>query len=133
MLAVVPSDAHPPDNRFRDGIRLFNEEYFFESHEVFEDIWHGEHGQPRLFLQGLIQICAGFHHYQNGNYRGAAALLGRGTQKMRAYPDRYMGIDAARLLRQVDEARAGIERMRDGKGNAGRIEFPRITLADSHE
>jgi len=133
VAAVAPDDPRLPDDRFRDGIRLFNEGYFFESHEVFEDIWHGERGQPRLFLQGLIQICAGFHHYQNGNYRGSAELLGRGTQKMRAYPDWYMGIDAAKLLRQVDEARAGVEGLRDGKRDAGRIEFPKITMTDSPE
>ena len=37
----------------QEGIRLFNDEYFFEAHEVLEDVWKQEHGEPRLFLQGL--------------------------------------------------------------------------------
>ena len=96
---------------FRDGIRLFNEEYFFEAHEHLEGLWHLEHGEGRAFLQGLIQICAGFHHFQNGNFIGALALLQRGPDKMRKYPARYMGIDAGTLLVKVENARQEIERM----------------------
>ncbi len=124
-------DGEPADeDRIRDGLRLFNERYFFEAHEVLEDVWHREHGEPRLFLQGLIQICAGFHHFQNGNLRGAAALLQRGTDKMRKYPDQYLGLDAARLLGEVNALRNRIERMRDGVEPDAPIEFPTIPLAD---
>src|SRR2546427_13206132 len=104
---------------FRDGIRLFNEEYFFEAHEHLEGLWHQERGEGRAFLQGLIQICAGFHHFQNGNLIGAVALLQRGPEKMRKYPGLYMGIDAATLLAQVEMARQRIERMRRGAGAVG--------------
>src|SRR2546428_13978077 len=79
----------------QEGIRLFNDEHFFEAHEVLEDVWKQEHGEPRLFLQGLIQISAAYHHYQNGNLVGAATLLQRGADKIRTYPARYLGIDAA--------------------------------------
>jgi len=116
---------------FREGIRLFNEEYFFEAHEHLEGLWHLEHGEGRAFLQGLIQICAGFHHFQNGNLIGAVALLQRGPDKMRKYPGRYMGIDSATLLAQVETARERIEKIRRGEEAMGRIEFPKIELPGS--
>lgn len=115
-------------DRIRDGLRLFNERYFFEAHEVLEDVWHREHGEPRLFLQGLIQICAGFHHFQNGNPRGAAELLQRGTDKMRKYPDEYLGLDAKSLLSQVEACRQRVERVRDGLEPSSDLEFPTIAL-----
>jgi len=118
-------------DRIRDGLRLFNERYFFEAHEALEEVWHKEHGEPRLFLQGLIQICAGFHHFQNGNARGAADLLQRGSDKMRKYPERYLGIDAASLLAHVDGCREHIERMRDGLEPEGPIDFPAVALPES--
>lgn len=118
----------PDEDRIRDGLRLFNEQHFFEAHEVLEDIWHREHGEPRLFLQGLIQICAGFHHFQNANLTGAAELLQRGSEKMRKYPERYLGLDSARLLQDVDVCRDRIVRMRDGSVPAGPVEFPTIPL-----
>lgn len=122
-------DAAASDlERIRDGLRLFNERYFFEAHEALEEVWHRDHGDSRLFLQGLIQICAGFHHFQNGNFRGAAELLQRGADKMRPYPPTYLGLDSSRILADVDACRTRIERMRDGREPEGALEFPRITL-----
>ena len=124
----MTSDGETLSDPFRDGIRLFNEEYFFEAHEHLEGMWHLEHGEGRAFLQGLIQVCAGFHHFQNGNLRGALDLLARGPDKMRKYPGRYMGIDAASLLAKVESARAQIERIHRGEADVGRVEYPKIEL-----
>ena len=115
---------------FRDGLRLFNETYFFEAHEHLEGIWREEHGEARQFLQGLIQVCAGFHHFQNGNEDGAVQLLRRGADKMRRYPPRYMGIEAGRLITDVDAARDRIESMRTGKEARGPLEFPKIEIPE---
>ncbi len=122
--------AAAESDRIRDGLRLFNERYFFEAHEVLEDVWHRERGEPRLFLQGLIQICAGFHHFQNANFTGAAELLQRGTDKMRKYPEQYLGLDSARLIREVDVCREQIIRMRDGSEPEGPVDFPTVPLPD---
>src|SRR5207237_7833132 len=48
----------------QEAIRLFNDRFFFEAHEVLEEVWRQEHGESRVFLQGLIQICAAYHHTQ---------------------------------------------------------------------
>ena len=111
-----------------EGLRLFNERHFCEAHEVLEDVWHRERGEPRLFLQGLIQVCAGFHHFQSGNARGAAELLQRGSDKMRKYPEQYLGIDSAGLLARVDACRQRIERIRDGVEPNAPIDFPTVQL-----
>ena len=109
-----------------EAIRLFNDRYFFEAHEVLEELWKQEHGESRLFLQGLIQLCAAFHHVQNGNLVGAITLLERGAEKMRRYRPGYLGIDTASLLPHVDAVRASLVRQQQGDSPAGDIEFPRI-------
>src|SRR2546422_11695494 len=86
----------------QEGIRLFNEEYFFEAHEVLEDLWKREPGKSKGFLQGLIQICAAYHHFQHGNLIGDETLLDRGAQKMRSSAADYLGTDDATLLAHVD-------------------------------
>lgn len=115
-------------DRVREGLRLFNEERFFEAHEALEDIWHQERGEPRLFLQGLIQICAGFHHFQNGNLSGAATLLQRGANKMRGYPPRYLGLDVRGILTAVDASHDRIEGLRAATGVPDSLQFPKIDL-----
>jgi predicted metal-dependent hydrolase len=82
----------------------------------------------RAFLQGLIQVCAGFHHFQNGNLIGALDLLRRGPDKMRKYPGRYMGIDAGGLLDKVEGARTQIELVHRGGGDRSKVVFPKIEL-----
>ena len=110
----------------QEGVRLFNEEFFFEAHEVLEDVWHLERGEPRLFLQGLIQVCAGYHHFQNGNLVGAMTLLERGADKMRRYPPKFLGIDAARLIAHLDADRKRIESIQRGEAVETTLVFPRI-------
>ena len=110
----------------QEAIRLFNERYFFEAHEVLEEVWRQEHGEPRLFLQGLIQVCAGYHHFQNGNLVGAITLLQRGADKMRRYPSPYMRIDAASLIAHIDGDRGRIEAIQREGGESASIDFPRI-------
>ena len=122
-----PAGLDPIDQ----GIRLFNEEYFFEAHEVLEDLWKREPGKSKVFLQGLIQICAAYHHFQNGNLVGAETLLDRGAQKMRSYPADYLGIDAAKLLAHVDHDRERIRKMQRGEEGNRVLEFPRIERKSS--
>ncbi len=119
-------DPQAEMDRIRDGLRLFNEEHFFEAHEALEDVWHRERGEPRTFLQGLIQLCAAYHHFQNGNYVGAVELLQRGADKMRRYPDRYLGFAAANLVGHADADRARILAMQLGQAAAGPLGFPKI-------
>jgi len=126
MSAVADGPGLDP---IQEGIRLFNEEYFFVAHEVLEEVWRQEHGEPRLFLQGLIQICAAYHHFQNGNLVGAITLLQRGADKMRHYPPRYLGIDASGLIAHIDGNRGRIEAIQRDDATDAKIDFPRIERA----
>jgi uncharacterized protein len=111
----------------QEAIRLFNEEHFFEAHEVLEEVWRIERGEPRLFLQGLIQVCAAYHHFQNGNLVGAITLLERGSDKMRPYSQHYLGIDVGRLLAHIDRDREQIVVMQRDDRQLATLSFPRIS------
>ena len=82
---------------------LFNAGLFFEVHELLEPCWIRAEGPLRLFLQGLIQIAAGLHHEQNGNRRGAIALLGEGAGKLRPFAPHAHGIDLGSFLKDIGE------------------------------
>jgi hypothetical protein len=73
----------PPD--FQHAVTLFNQQAFFECHEVLEDLWRPlPAGPEKQFLQGLLQVGVGFHHLQNSNYAGAKNLLTAGVEKLAA-------------------------------------------------
>ncbi|TLZ85250.1 MAG: DUF309 domain-containing protein [Methanobacteriota archaeon] len=98
-----PAGLDPIDQ----GIRLFNEEYFFEAHEVLEDLWKREPGKSKVFLQGLIQICAAYHHFQNGNLIGAETLLDRGKRRTESLSSRASNARARDLRTRAPGADHG--------------------------
>ena len=93
------------------GIQLFNDEQFFQCHEVLEEAWTPERGQRQLFLQALIHLAVGFYHCQRANPVGAGRQLRKGLGKLDTFLPSCEGIDTARLHR---ETLAALERIEAG-------------------
>jgi hypothetical protein len=113
------------------GIEQFNAGYFFEAHETWEELWLQSPWPIRQFLQGIIQIAAGFVHLMRREYPGTVGLLGAGVAKLEEFTARYQGVDIARLReearRALDELSAlGPERFKEWD-QAG---IPQIHLVD---
>lgn len=83
---------------YLEGLRLFNDEDFFESHEVLEELWTDTHDERRKFYQGLIQVAVALLHFGNGNLGGARKLYKTSSQYLAAYAPGYEGLDVAKLL-----------------------------------
>lgn len=81
----------------------------FSAHEVLEAAWkHGPAGERQLW-QGLAQIAVGLTHLQRGNAGGAAALLLRGTDRIRPYAaDPPHGVAVAEVVAATDRLRAQV-------------------------
>jgi uncharacterized protein len=77
-LALTRND----DETLREGVRLFNEERFWEAHEALEEIWHREKGEDRDTIQGLILTAAAFVHFQKDEASVCISILGRALEKL---------------------------------------------------
>ena len=97
---------------YREGLCLFNEEKFFATHEVLEDVWRTAAPAERRFLQGLIQVAVALHHYSTGNLAGCRSLLTRACGNLAAYPAEYGGLDLAALLTTLAHWRLALEENR---------------------
>jgi len=86
------------DRALVEAARLFRARRFYEVHEVLEDVWRTLTGDRRVFVQGLIQIAAGFHHLARGKPRSAATLFARGRAKLSAHAAETCGLDVTALL-----------------------------------
>jgi predicted metal-dependent hydrolase len=84
-----------------EGIHLFNSQKFFEAHEALEEVWLISQGKEKLFLHGLIQVAAAFHHHSRGNPAGFRSLLKKGMGKLNQFGDVKDGVDLAGLRRQI--------------------------------
>lgn len=95
---------------FEKGVALYNDGYYFECHDVLEELWSGVRGPARDFLQGLIQIAVGHYHLGNANREGAASMFARALKRLDGYPDGYFGFA---LAAQRQELRTRLARLRE--------------------
>lgn len=83
-------------------LRLFNlDRDYYTCHDVMEELWL-EEGRD-LFYQGLLQSAVGLHHCRNQNAGGAVKLMTAALNKLVCYPDRFMGIDVAKLKQDLEK------------------------------
>lgn len=87
-----------------EGIRLFNAGEYFLAHETLEEHWVEAPQEERDFLQGLIHLAIGFHHFERGNSKGARLQFQKGLNRLASYSGEHDGID-------VEELRAFLTRV----------------------
>jgi predicted metal-dependent hydrolase len=81
------------------GIELFNTHRFWHAHEAWEVLWLKASGDEKLFLQGLIQLAAAYHHVQRGTFRGGVRLFDAALRKLDPFPSGYFGIDRGDVVK----------------------------------
>jgi len=91
--------------KIAEGVRLFNSQKYFETHEILEEVWLKTEGEKKIFLHGLIQIAAGFHHHTRRNPAGFRSLLDKGLKKLENFADDEEGIDLRGLRKQLQSWR----------------------------
>ena len=90
------SEEYPA--QYLEGVRLFNAEEFFESHEVLEELWTETHDLRRKFYQGLIQAAVSLLHFGNGNLGGAKKVYLSSRKYLEAYRPEFEGLNVERFL-----------------------------------
>jgi hypothetical protein len=104
LRSIEPrASARGEQEALREGIDLFNQERFWEAHELLEEIWHPAKGVERDTIQGLILTAAALVHYQKNEKAVCVSILGRAMAKLGTI-DNFKGLDTKRL-------RAGIEQI----------------------
>jgi len=102
------------DARFLKGIEEFNRQFFFEAHDLWEEIWVETTGNHRLFYQGLIQTAVGFYHLSHGNLKGACSQFGKALAKLEQYLPEYHGLDTQSLVDSLRACKIDAEDLRAG-------------------
>jgi predicted metal-dependent hydrolase len=90
---------------FLRGVEHFNALEFWDAHESWEELWLVAESDLVLFLQGLIQVAAAYHHMKRGTFRGGVRLFDAGLEKLSAFPLRFCGIDRQAVERAARQHR----------------------------
>lgn len=91
------------DPRYAGYFALFNEQKFYEAHDILEDLWlpdrHGPHGD---FYKGLIQLAGAFVHLQKNRLRPSASLFKLAQANLGKYPSPHEQLDLMEVHRLMD-------------------------------
>ena len=86
------------DPHYLGYFECFNQQKYFEAHEVLEELWLRTKGGRHFFYKGLIQIAGAFVHLQKSKLHPAARLLCLARKYLRLYPPLLDGFDVAEIL-----------------------------------
>jgi predicted metal-dependent hydrolase len=114
--------SYEKDGRYHRGLEAFNSGQFYEAHEHWEEVWLETANPEKMFLQGLIQVAAAFHHHSRANRQGTQNLLLAGLLKLDRFPEIHGGLEIETLRRAVREWLAALDAGEiPSKGNPPKI------------
>jgi predicted metal-dependent hydrolase len=112
------------DARLREGIRLFNEGRYFQSHEAWEDFYQRAADSDKPFVEALIQLAAALRmRVDFGEVKGPVRAARQALIRLENYRPTYLGVKVNALMQTVDEWAQASE-----KDGAAAHEMPKISL-----
>jgi predicted metal-dependent hydrolase len=91
------------DARLREGIRLFNERRFFESHEILESFYQETEVANKPFLEGLIQLTAAFRiFFDFGEIQGPVRMIRQALIRFENYQPAFLEVRVKELCETME-------------------------------
>ena len=90
------------DPRYAGYFALFNQQKFYEAHDILEDLWLPDrHGPNGNFYKGLIQLAGAFVHLQKNRLRPSAALFKLAQANLGKYPALHEKLNLAAVQQLI--------------------------------
>ena len=86
-----------------EGVDYFNNERFWECHEILEGVWKNCDGYEKFLVQGLILVAAGLVHYQKDEDTICISIFNRALEKLENSNGEYYNIDIDKIKKTITE------------------------------
>jgi predicted metal-dependent hydrolase len=98
------------DPQYTAFFERFNQQLFYEAHEVLEPLWLAQRKEPDgAFYKGLIQLAGAFVHLQKRRRQPAVSLLRLAQSNLRLYPALHHRLDLAVVLDLIEDWQGKLE------------------------
>jgi predicted metal-dependent hydrolase len=115
----VTDDAVANHPFYRAYFRCWNEQQYYEAHDVLEQVWLSTDSMDDNFFKGLIQAAGAFVHLQKNfehpthakhgrRLRPAVRLFALAEKNLASYPPRHHKLDVAALIDLLQSQRQKI-------------------------
>jgi predicted metal-dependent hydrolase len=109
--------------RLEEGIRLFNDGKFFESHVALEEFYHGTAAENKAFIEGLIGLAAAFRLFCDfRESKGTVRMIYQALIRLENYQPAFLGIQVKELCQAAETWAKAAE----AAGAAAPADIPKI-------
>ena len=127
LAAQFSSDGVDP--RYAGYFALFNQQKFYEAHDILEDLWLPDrHGPNGNFYKGLIQLAGAFVHLQKNRLLPAVALFKLARKNLEAYPAAHERLNLKAVLDLMDSWQHSLESAMPATNPLGKRANPGLQL-----
>jgi hypothetical protein len=91
------------DKAIERAVQLFNDERYWEAHEVLEQVWKSATGTEKEILNGIILVAAAFVHDEKNEQDIGVSILQRARRKLEGASGKYYGIDITVIQDRISE------------------------------
>lgn len=105
-----------PEHLFKinEGVELFNEQKYWECHEVLEDLWMEDRmDAARNVYWAIIQVAATCIHYRDGKIVGAQGMINKAKEKFRRCRDQNVVTDLVTKYLDWEELESLVMKIKD--------------------
>ena len=86
---------------FLEGVELFNKEFYFECHDLWEELWSESKGKEKLCYQALIMSAVSLYHFDNENLEGALSCHEKSKERFSQLDGQPFWFDPVELFRDM--------------------------------
>jgi predicted metal-dependent hydrolase len=120
------------DPHYTGYFELFNQQKFYEAHDVLEHIWlKDKHGPNGAFQKGLIQLAGAFVHLQKNRPQPAASLFKLALANLEKYPATHEHLNLQTTGEMIRQWLADLERTDFNNNPLTAANTPRLKLDGS--
>jgi predicted metal-dependent hydrolase len=121
------------DAHYLGFFHCFNQQEFYEAHDVLEDLWLADKKGPNGdFYKGLIQLAGAFVHLQKNRLPPSAALFKLTRANLDKYPRQHEGLDLTGVNELIDNWLQSLEAGQFSVNPLTEANPPRLEPAPKH-
>jgi predicted metal-dependent hydrolase len=117
------------DPHYLGYFECFNQQLFYEAHDVLEELWLTQRRQPDdLFYKGLIQLAGAFVHLQKNRLKPSAALFRLAENNLKQYPPIHRQFNTAAAIDLIKHWVSQLEHHDFGVNPLSPATVPKLTI-----
>ena len=101
---LVESRSMIRSERFLEGVTLFNKGYYWEAHEVWEDIWRNEEDEAKTFAQAFVQVASANSFVKLSKLDSAKYLFEKALEKFQQFQHLDCDVEIQVLIQNIEGA-----------------------------